>query len=166
MTAGLAVLLAVNGDRLATRFADLFASGGADAERLALWEAARRMIADSPWLGLGLGTFQTAYPLYAQHPFPLVMDKALNDYLELAAGLGLPAAIALWSAIALFALRCARAVFVRHRNRQFAILGVGATVLVAVHSAADMSLQIPAVAATFAAILGLGVAQSFPSREL
>jgi hypothetical protein len=39
-------------------------------------------------------------------------------------------------------------------------MGDDATVLVAAHSAVDFSVQIPAVAATYALIMGVAVAQS------
>lgn len=157
-------LIAISGDTLADRLNQLVDAGGVDAVRLALWDAARRMISDAPFLGLGLGTFQDAYPLYASQVLPYVMDRAHNDYLEFAAGLGLPAAIAWWAAWTILVLQCVRAVFVRRRNRQYALLAFGASVLVAAHSAFDFSLQMPAVALTYASILGLGLAQAFPTR--
>jgi O-antigen ligase len=118
------------------------------------------MISDAPLLGLGLGTFPDAYPLYASRVLPFVMDKVHNDYLESAAGLGLPAAIAWWTAWGLLVLDCARGTFRRRRNRQFVILAVGASVLVAIHSAFDFSLQIPAVSLFYATIFGIGLAQA------
>lgn len=159
------VLIAMSGDTLAERLNQLVDAGGPDAMRLALWDAAGRMISDSPFLGLGLGTFRDAYPLYANQVLPFMMDRAHSDYLEFAAGLGLPAAIAWWLAWALLALQCLRGVFARRRNRQYALLAFGASVLVAVHSAFDFSLQMPAVAFTYATILGLGLAQSLPTRS-
>ena len=158
------VLFALGGDTLEAQFNALVEAGGVDPIRLTLWDAAHRMIADAPWLGLGLGTFESAYQLYATEVFPYVMDKAHSDYLEFAAGLGLPAAIAWWMAILWLALLCVRGVFVRRRNRAYPLLAVGATALVGFHSAFDFSLQIPAVALSYAAILGLGVAQAFPTR--
>jgi len=162
---GAVALFISSGTNLEEHLNTLFDSGGPDDLRIVLSQAALRMIADAPWLGLGLGTFQDAYPLYAERFFPFVMDKAHNDYLELAAGLGLPAAIALLAAISLLALRCYRGVFERRRNQIYPMLGLAASILVAVHSAFDFSLQIPAVALTYAAILGLGVGQSFSSRQ-
>jgi O-antigen ligase len=144
---------------------ELAAMGGTDPMRLVLWDASRRMIADSPWLGLGLGTFQDAYPLYAVKVLPFVMDKAHCDYLEFAAGLGLPAAIVWWLAIAWLAVMCAVAALYRRRNAVFALLAASATVLVAVHSAVDFSLQLPAVAVLYAIILGAGVGQSQRTRD-
>jgi hypothetical protein len=45
------------------------------------------------------------------------------------------------------------------------MLALSATALVGVQSAFDFSLQIPAVALTYAAILGLGVAQASPTSQ-
>ena len=161
-------LFLLNGADLTANFNALVQPGGAnnfaDNLRLVLWQAAARMIGDAPVLGLGLGTYENAYPLYAEHVSPYIMDKAHNDYLELAAGWGLPAAILWWSAIGWLFTLCARGVFVRRRNRIYPLLAVGATVLVGFHAVFDFSLQIPAIAFTYAALLGLGVAQSFSSR--
>lgn len=158
-------LIVMSGNTLADRLNQLVDAGAVDSGRLALWDAASRMIADSPFLGLGLGTFRDAYPLYADQVLPFIMDRAHCDYLEFAAGLGLPAAIAWWFAWTLLVFQCLRGVFRRRRNREYALLACGATVLVAVHSAFDFSLQMPAVALTYATILGLGLAQAFPTRS-
>jgi O-antigen ligase len=162
--AGLALFL-LNGDTLQARLDQLMQQGGADDVRLALWSAAGRMVADAPLLGLGLGSFENAYPLYADQVLPYVMDRAHNDYLELAAGWGIPAAAAWWLAILWLNVICLRGVFQRRRDHIYPLLALGATALVGAQSAFDFSLQIPAVALTYAAILGLGVAQAFPSRE-
>jgi hypothetical protein len=45
-------------------------------------------------------------------------------------------------------------------------LTVAATALVGFHSIFDFSLQIPAIALTYAVILGLGVAQAAPTRNI
>ena len=158
------ILFLVNGDSLQERFNQLVEAGGIDEIRQALWASAERMIGDAPWLGLGLGSFENAYPMYADKVYPFVMDKVHNDYLELAAGWGLPAAIAWASAIGWCALLCVRGVFVRRRHRIYPLIAAGATALIAFHSAFDFSLQIPAVALTYAVILGMGLAQAFPTR--
>ena len=75
-----------------------------------------------------------------------------------------PAAIAWWTSLGLLTAMCVRGVFVRNRDRMFALAGLGATALVGVHSMFDFSLQIPAVALFYSVILGLGVAQSLPSH--
>jgi O-antigen ligase len=157
----LLLLLVFSAGSLNDRMTQLVDAETPDVVRLALWDAAYRMIGDAPWLGLGLGAFPDAYPLYASRIFPYVMDKAHCDYLEFAAGAGLPAALALWSAVAWLAFLCGRGLVRRRRNRHYALIALGAVTLVAVHSAVDFSLQLPAVALSFATLLGIGVAQSF-----
>ena len=60
---------------------------------------------------------------------------------------------------------CVRGVFARRRDQLFPLVAVGATVLVGLHGLVDFSLQIPAVAVTYAAVLGIGVAQAMPSPK-
>jgi len=165
LVVAIAVLAALNGGALTERVSTIAASGLNEDLRFGLWSAAERMIRDAPLLGLGLGTFQDAYPLYAQNYYPFLMDHAHQDFLELAAGWGLPAALAWLSAIGFLFALCVRGIFVRRRDRVYALVAVGATVLVAVHSLVEFSLQIPAIAVLCAALLGIGVAQALPSRE-
>jgi O-antigen ligase len=163
--APIVIILIFNGDTLASRIDQLLVSEATDGVRFALWDSARRMIADAPFLGLGLGTFQDAYPLYAIHVFPYVMDKAHCDYLEFAAGIGLPAAIAWWCALLWLLGANLRAVFKRRRDRVFSIVALGGTVLVTVHSCVDFSLQLPAVSLSFVTLLAIGSAQCLSSRQ-
>jgi O-antigen ligase len=161
----LAGLVLISGEMLGSRMEALIDAGSADQVRVALWAAAWRMIENAPWLGLGLGSFQDAYPLYATQAFPYLMDKAHSDYLEFAAGLGVPAALCWWAAMGWCVQRLLRGVFVRRKDRIYSLAALGATVLVGLHSAVDFSLQMPAVAAVYAALLGLGIAQSYTSEE-
>ncbi len=156
----IAAFLVFNSDDLADRTNDLLDAGTADSVRLELWGAARRMIASAPWQGLGLGTFQDSYPLYASRALPFVMDKAHCDYLELLAGLGIPAAAAIFLAVGGSGIYCLMGAFRRRRNRYYALTAVCASVLVTIHSGVDFSLQMPAVALSYATLLGGGIAQS------
>ena len=160
----LMIMFWINGGILTSRLHNLVDIGGADDIRVALWSAARRMILSAPLLGLGLGSFQDAYPIYAERLYPFIMDKAHCDYLEFAAGVGLPAALCWWLAILWCAIRMLIGVFVRRKDTLFPLLGFGATVLVAVHSSVDFSLQIPAVALLYSILLGLGMSQAYPTK--
>ncbi|MGQ0741094.1 MAG: O-antigen ligase family protein [Alphaproteobacteria bacterium] len=171
-TSGATVIVAIligmyfaSGDTLQRQLDLLVEAGGPDSIRIVAWDAATRMIHNAPVFGLGLGTFETAFPLYASETIPFVLDKAHNDWLEFAAGLGLPAAGAWWAALAWLTVICIRGVYVRHRHRVYSAVAVGASALVAFHSVFDFSLQIPAVSLTYATLLGLGVAQAFPTRS-
>jgi len=133
-------------------------------DRLAGYRIALRAIAGNPWLGFGLGAFENAFRLYRDPTLPLWFQHAHNDYLEAALELGIPAALMLFTAIALLVSCCVTGVWRRRRQEIFPALAVSATATVALHSLVDFSLQMPAIAATYAALLGLGVAQSWSSR--
>jgi len=53
----------------------------------------------------------------------------------------------------------------RRRDWLYPAIGVAATILVAIHSFVDFSLQIPAVAFVYATIMGVAVAQAFSSSS-
>lgn len=165
VAAPVAYFVVASGDTLSARIEDLLNTGTTEVVRLALWDSAWRMINDAPLLGLGLGTFQDAYPLYAVRALPYVMDKAHGDYLEFAAGLGLPAAAAWWLALVWLLGLCLRGLRVRRRHRVYALAAVAATTVVGVHAIVDFSLQLPAVSLLYATLLAIGVAQSFPTRH-
>lgn len=134
-------------------------------ERLFLYERVLAGIADRPWLGHGFGSFDLAYRAYNDSAIWSYYDKAHSDYLEAAFELGLPAALSLWLAILAAALVCLAGLWRRRRDRLYPALGVAATVLIALHAAVDFSLQMPAVAATYAFLLGLAYGQSWSTRE-
>jgi O-antigen ligase len=154
-------LLSVNGATLAGRLNDM--AGTTDTTRLLLWDAAFKMVQHAPLTGWGLGTYQLVYPLYATASMHFFMDKAHNDFLEFMAGFGLPAAILWWGLLVWLVLLCALGIFVRRRHRVLPAIALGASILVGIHSIFDFSLQMPAIALLYAAILGIGVAQAFPA---
>jgi len=120
---------------------------------------------ENRWLGMGYGTFDHSFRLYRDESIDGFYDKAHNTYLENIFELGWLQASALFLSIIWLALICLRGVWVRQRNWLYPALGFAASVLVGVHAFMDFSLQIPAVAYTYALILGAGVAQSFPTRR-
>ncbi|HEV7372225.1 O-antigen ligase family protein [Arenibaculum sp.] len=132
--------------------------------RFPVYALMQRAIADSPHLGFGYGTFERTFPLYRTADVAIRFDRGHNDWLESAMDLGLPGAALLIGLFALPFLRCLRAGLTRRRDGLYPALACGATALVATHALLDFSLQIPAVAATFTALLALGVAQSWSSR--
>ena len=80
-------------DQIIARF-DLIQD--AAPSRFLIWESTWQMILDHPWVGTGLGTFSMVIQLYQTHlPDHLNIGHAHNDYLELMAELGIPAALLL-----------------------------------------------------------------------
>ncbi|MCL2468777.1 MAG: O-antigen ligase family protein [Alphaproteobacteria bacterium] len=133
--------------------------------RLAGYNLVRQAIMDNPWLGFGLGSFENAFRLYRDSSLPVWFHHAHNDYLETAFEFGLPAFSLLM--MALFALLscCLQGVWGRKRGGVYPALACGALALVGTHAFMDFSMHIPAIAATAMALLGVGVAQSWSSRQ-
>lgn len=120
-------------------------------------------IAVHPLKGWGLGSFQSVFAKHQDARFDKHVVRAHNEYLDNALGLGIPAAAALVLAIALLALRCFRGSLTRQRDSYYPAAGFAIAVFMGVHSLVDFTMQVPAVAATFALLLGTCCAQSWSS---
>lgn len=125
------------------------------------WEA----IKANPWFGYGLGNFDTAFHMYRDSSVVGWFQEAHNEYLEMMMDLGIPAALLWFSGVALLAWRCVYGMVTRKRDGIFPVLALAALTQEGLHSILDFSLQVPAVSVTFAALLGMGVAQSRSSRS-
>jgi O-antigen ligase len=136
-----------------------------EEERARVWAVVLTGIADRPWIGHGYGAFDLASRAYHDGSVVGDYERAHDDYLEAAFELGIPAAACLVAAIAYVALCCAIGARRRRRDMVYPALGAAAAALVACHAVVDFSLQIPAIAAWFAALLALGYAQSWRSDE-
>ena len=134
----------------------------AQAGRFALWKDTLNLIREHRWTGVGLGCFELAFTSVQSIDLTYVAGHAHNDYLELAAELGLPGAAFLFSVLfglagkTLRASLCARS----DRGRALALGSFGGIVALLVHSIADFNLYIPANALVFAVLLGIGYATS------
>jgi O-antigen ligase len=159
-----AIAFAFFGDRVVGRIA---AFGFQDADRAAVYMIVLRAIGDAPLLGFGYGGFADVFPLYRDQSISTfdVWQQAHNTYLEVWLGLGLVVGAALIAAIGLLALKCVVGAVNRQRDSIAPIVATAATLLVGIHALVDFSLQIEAVALTFMALLGAGVAQSESSRR-
>jgi len=133
--------------------------------RLAYYRTTWEAIWDRPLLGTGYGTYADAFRAY-NHPGTgtYLLDKAHNTYLQIIMELGWPAAAALYSGLALLVFRCLQGRLQHGRRAVYPAVLASCSVLVAVHSLVDFSLEMPANAATYALLLGLGCAQSLRGR--
>jgi O-antigen ligase len=115
-----------------------------------IWRDTAAMIRDRWALGVGLGAYQTAYPIYSSHDGTLVVGQAHNDYLQIVADAGIfGAVIALWF-IFLVARDTMRAY--RHGSRVMSATALGAgggMFALFVHSLFDFNFQIPSNALLF-----------------
>lgn len=115
-----------------------------------------RMFRDYPWTGVGVGSFEAAYPRYQSFSSDLVVNHAHNDYLEALAESGVIGSVLILSALVLFL----RLLFLEVQGSQDSSdwIRVGAVVGccgLLIHSFSDFNLHIPANAAWFAFTAGL-----------
>jgi O-antigen ligase len=126
------------------------------ASRGWIWRDTLAMIEANPITGVGLGAYETAYPIYSEDDGTvtlgqsLVVDRAHNDYLQVLADCGIVGfAIAVWFIVTIF-----RATWRGSKSRDslsagFA-LGCGAGIFgLLVHSLFDFNLQLPSNALLF-----------------
>lgn len=160
-----AVVMMAYGDLVAGRVEH----AGNDLERrIDVYRLVAVSILDNPVFGAGYGTFADAFPMFRDSTVAITWawDKAHNSYLELAQGLGLPGAALYLSMFAVIAGRCLTGAARRRRRAYVPILAVSASVLVGLHALVDFSMQIQAVALTWAGVAGLGYAQAFSTRAV
>jgi len=154
----LGTTVAAGTDALAGRTME---QGPDETTRAALADASMKAIAGAPLVGNGFGAFEQYYPLFAENARTGTVHEASNDLLETLADLGLPAGFAFIATPILLAAMCFAGCVSRRRDRLYPAIGFAVSVAVAVHALVEFSLQVPAIAVTYAALLGLGVAQSW-----
>jgi O-antigen ligase len=147
------------------RFADRIGKVEAEAvQRMEIYRNAINAIEASPVLGYGYGGFPALYRMYDQNDVGGVVDYAHSTVLEIVVELGIPAAAVLFAALLWPIVACWRGARLRQRDQHIPALATAAAAVAAIHSMVDFPLQIPAIAAAFALILGLGFAQSVSSK--
>ena len=133
----------------------------ASEERLEQWRLTWKMIQDYPITGSGAGTYEHIFPLYREGTLrPLIYDHAHNDYLELLSGYGIVGSLLLAAAVVSILFVVMRAYRRRHdpliRGMLFASLAGSGSMLF--FGIVDYNFHIPANAAYFFVLLGIGIA--------
>jgi O-antigen ligase len=126
-----------------------------------------RAIHNAPVTGYGLDTFPQVFYLYRDDSLPWRtprFDRPHGAYLELAAEGGIVGFAGIMGAFGYIAAVLVAGLFRRRRNLIFPAVGLGAGALVGVHAFYDFSIQIPAITVTCLTMMGIGFAQSWPTR--
>jgi O-antigen ligase len=129
---------------------------GPENTRGLVWRDTWAMIRQNPIVGVGLGAFETAYPIYGQTDGRLAISYAHNDYLQVLADTGFVGGlIALW-----FLLMVFRALVRAMKSSDPLLAGLaagcgGGLVSILVHSLLDFNLQIPSNALLFLFLLAV-----------
>ncbi len=120
------------------RGVDITSANYANVERLAHWQAAINMAQANPWLGVGFGNYEIAYPSYNLLNWRLALGHAHNYYLNVfaeAGMIGLASYLVLWITIMALTWRARR-----HPDplARLIVVGLfGAWTYLAVHSLTD-----------------------------
>lgn len=143
-------------------------------DRLALFDFGRgdvyiataNAISDAWPMGTGAGAFEQTFPMYRFSTWGLIntWEYAHNGYLETFLALGVPIGLLLFALIGWAVWQLLRSVWFR-KARLFSIVGLGVTVLLALHAVTDFSLQIPSVSMFYTCLLGVCVAQVGVGRK-
>lgn len=124
--------------------------------RAEIWSLTGRAIADSFPMGTGVGTFRQVYALY-EPPASVTntyVNHAHNDYLEIVLEAGLPGLLLLFALLAWWAIQAIR-LWRTPSSSSFATAATIASAAILAHSSVDYPIRSAAIAAVFAACLGL-----------
>jgi hypothetical protein len=137
-----------------------------DESRWAVYAITFRSIFGAPVLGYGYGTFADVFPMFRDHSVSTYgkWEMAHNTYLEVFQGLGAIFGTMLVASVVLLAARCVKGAMTRQRNETVPCIAASVAFLLGAHALVDFSLQMQAIAITFMALLGAGVAQAKSSR--
>ncbi|VAX10730.1 hypothetical protein MNBD_GAMMA26-2448 [hydrothermal vent metagenome] len=141
---------------------------GFESNRHLVREATYPLIADYPLFGTGAGTYEWVFPLYKTHDLgSFIYDHAHNDYLELLGNQGVVGFLLLAVPLLLLYQHIVRGL---GRRRDPLLRGIlfGAfcgTLSMFIHAAVDFNFQIPANAAIFWCLLGMGASASIVRRN-
>ena len=158
-------ILALSGDVVLARFDRAVEDA---VGRTGVYGVVLDAVVADPWVGTGYGTFEVAFQSVrdASISTPFVYDKAHNSYLEFAFEAGVPAFAVMMGLLGGLAALCAHGIWKHREGRLYPCIGLAAAALVAAHALVDFGIQMPAVAVTFAALLGVASAQSLRHRHI
>jgi O-antigen ligase len=133
-----------------------------DQGRPAVLKVTIRSILSAPFLGFGYGTFSSAFPMFRDDSTSIAgfWDKAHNTYIEVFQGLGLVFGAMLIGCVVTLVWDCLKGAKTRRRGATIPAIAASVSFLLGTHALIDFSLQIQAVALTYMAVLGAGVAQA------
>src|SRR5262249_56950144 len=137
-----------------------------DQRRLGLYLITMRSIVAAPWLGYGYGTFADVFPMFREQSIANweQWTVAHDTYLEALQGLGLIFGPMLVATVVVLVWRCVKGAATRQMNETLPCVAAGVAFLLGAHALVGFAVQLQAVAITFMALLGAGVAQSESSR--
>jgi O-antigen ligase len=126
-------------------------------DRLWVAEDTLRMARHHPWLGIGVGAFETAFPPYMTHPSNLHWTHAHDDFAEGLAETGVVGGVLILWGLGIFFFR-AFFQFPERLQDEWGWITIGAVVGATgllCHSLVDFNLRVPANAAWFVVVVAV-----------
>ena len=137
----------------AAQSVDQMKGGDSQAElfsRTEVWKDSWKMIRDNPITGVGLGAYETAFPIYGRQNGTLVVNYAHNDYIQALTDGGIVGGLLALAFIVLILRAMFRAMKSEDSLLAGLAIGFGAGVCsLLVHSLFDFNLQVPSNALLF-----------------
>jgi O-antigen ligase len=139
---------------------------GATMDRQAVWADTLKMFGEHPILGVGVGAFETVYPMYGRGNGKFVIQFAHNDYIQVLADGGIVGGmLAVWFIIVVFR-DFSRGAKSRDPLAGALALGSAAGIFaMLVHSLFDFNLQLPSNALLFLVLAAIVVTTAKASLE-
>ncbi len=146
---------------------DKITGQGLDVNRITVSQYALKIFFDHPLFGTGAGTFERILPLYRGGDLgTLHYDHTHNDPVELLVETGIAGVVLLGSAVLYTLLRTTKS-FIRRRDpfmRSILFASLTGSFALLLHGFVDFNFHIPANAAYFYTLLGMGVVASVLER--
>jgi O-antigen ligase len=109
-----------------------------------IWRDTTAMIRANSLTGVGLGAFETAFPIYSQSDGSLQVGQAHNDYLQITAEIGILGPILVLWFLVILLIQTWRGMRARDPLLAALALGSGGSIIgMMVHSIFDFNLQLP-----------------------
>jgi O-antigen ligase len=158
------LLLHVVGGNVAERI-DL--QGLSDEGRLSTYRSTLRMIADNPWFGTGLGTFEYAFPAYRSSDTSMQgrWDIAHSTPLELASDMGIPLALVVAAAWLVGLAVLISGVLGRRSSVTVPLSALAVALIGLAHSSIDFPLQITGYSIVLFSLFGVGLSQAIHQKS-
>lgn len=135
-------------------------------QRFSIYPIVLDAIADRPWLGYGLGTFEDVFRVFRDETITKYFMRAHNDYLELALTAGIPAAVLLVLSVSAMIFQLVASLKIGNQYRSLVALGITTSVQLGLHSLVDFSLQMPAVSYLWCAIIASCLAIAYHCKRV
>jgi O-antigen ligase len=141
--------------------------GLSDAGRLSVYRSTLKIIADYPWFGTGLGTFDHAFPAYRSSDISMQGRWGIGHStpLELASEVGIPLALIVAAAWAVALVVLALGTLGRRSAVSVPLSAFAVSLIALLHSSIDFSLQITGYSIVVFALLGVGLSQAVREKS-